>query len=119
MGTTGSSIEPHCSGLRMGGSPIHTCGPSFFEDRSDLGAADMCNCVWTDTESSASPAMPGSLDMVSRNLAATCEAEAPCSVNTDLHPVSSLTLSRKELDTPLVIFGNVSPARSVSGGRGQ
>ena len=40
----------------------------------------------------ASCAITRSVDIVSRNIAAICAADAPCSVNTSLYPLSSLTL---------------------------
>ena len=60
-------------------------------------------CVWADAASLASRAMPGGPYSETRNVAAaTCEADAPCSVNTVLFSLSSLTLSQH--DTPLVFL---------------
>ena len=59
--------------------------------------------------------MPGSLEIIARNLiAATCEADAPFSVNTALYPPSSLTLSPRSARLSRCFFGDVSQDRGRS-----
>ena len=99
-GTTVSSIKSHYFCLRLSGL-IHTRGASFPGNRNNRGASDRCACVSADTASFASPAVPGSLDTVSRNCtAAIHEAEAACIVNTALFSLSSSTLSLRTRLSP-------------------
>ena len=96
-------LSPICYGLRLGGSLFHTCGPSFSGNRKHVGASAMCTCVQGDTASLASAVMAKSLDLVSKNLAAICEAEAPRSV-TALYPLSSATLSSRSTTLFLCVW---------------
>ena len=72
-------------------------------NRSNLGASDMGTCVQAGTVSVASPAMPGSSEIVSRNLAAAI-SEADLYVDTAVYPLSSVTLSSWSTTLSLDVF---------------
>ena len=73
-------------------------GHSAFGNRDNLGASVILTWLFAETASCVSPAIPRSLEIVSKYFAAAVfEAEAPCSVNTAVYPSWTLTPSRNGL----------------------
>ena len=81
-GTTGSPTKSQLCGLLALGKLIQTFGQLSPERCSRSGASSTLAYVYALTASLACPEQPGNLG-ITRNLeAVTCDAEAPCSVNT-------------------------------------
>ena len=58
IGTTSSSVMSQCVAPRLSGPPVHTFGHSFPTNLSNLGASDLRTCVYADTASLTTAAIP-------------------------------------------------------------
>ena len=97
--------RPELFGLRRGWILIHVQGHSASDRRNYPQGSVILRSVHTGNGSRASPVTPRTFEMVSRNLsAATCDAEAPCSVKTARYPSSCFTSSHPEHDSPLIFL---------------
>ena len=95
--------RPELFGLRRGWILIHVQGHYSSDRRNYPQGSLILRRVYAGNESRASPVKPRTFEIVSRNLsAATCDAEAPCSVKTARYSSSCFTSSHPEHASPLI-----------------